>query len=128
MAKKKKIVRRRGKSKAKNKGYFRKEHQDAIVVAAVLRAVARAFFHSALVAVGFCSCSREGLAAEALRSKLDPAERRVVEAVGAALGGAVFVGHFAVAAALGAGYLVRQNASVAGIDEAADDLGDYAGV
>ena len=28
---KKKIVRRRGKSKAKNKGYFRKEHQDAIV-------------------------------------------------------------------------------------------------
>ena len=28
---KKKIVRRRGKSKAKNKGYFRKEHQEAIV-------------------------------------------------------------------------------------------------
>ena len=28
---KKKEVRRRGKSKAKNKGYFRKEHQDAIV-------------------------------------------------------------------------------------------------
>jgi hypothetical protein len=31
MAKKKIIKRRRGKSKAKNKGYFRKEHQDAIV-------------------------------------------------------------------------------------------------
>ena len=28
---KKKVVRRRGKSKAKNKGYFRKEHQEAIV-------------------------------------------------------------------------------------------------
>ena len=28
---KKKIVKRRGKSKAKNKGYFRKEHQEAIV-------------------------------------------------------------------------------------------------
>ena len=31
MAKKKIVKRRRGKSKAKNKGYFRKEHQDAIV-------------------------------------------------------------------------------------------------
>ena len=31
MAKKKVVRRRRGKSKAKNKGYFRKEHQDAIV-------------------------------------------------------------------------------------------------
>lgn len=31
MAKKKIVKRRRGKSKAKNKGYFRKEHQEAIV-------------------------------------------------------------------------------------------------
>jgi len=31
MAKKKVVKRRRGKSKAKNKGYFRKEHQEAIV-------------------------------------------------------------------------------------------------
>jgi len=31
MAKKKIVKRRRGKSKAKNKGYFRREHQDAIV-------------------------------------------------------------------------------------------------
>jgi len=31
MAKKKIVRKRRGKSKAKNKGYFRKEHQDAIV-------------------------------------------------------------------------------------------------
>jgi len=31
MAKKRVVKRRRGKSKAKNKGYFRKEHQDAIV-------------------------------------------------------------------------------------------------
>ena len=31
MMAKKKVVRRRGKSKAKNKGYFRKEHQEAIV-------------------------------------------------------------------------------------------------
>lgn len=31
MAKKKIVKKRRGKSKAKNKGYFRKEHQDAIV-------------------------------------------------------------------------------------------------
>ena len=31
MAKKKVVKRRRGKSKARNKGYFRKEHQDAIV-------------------------------------------------------------------------------------------------
>ena len=31
MAKKRVVKRRRGKSKAKNKGYFRKEHQEAIV-------------------------------------------------------------------------------------------------